>query len=298
MSSNRMFNCRWNISDLLWQTSGINAAGEICSVFATAAYYMMKAQKPEKERMNDMNSKQLRQKAWDALKGRYWWSVLAALIAALFGVISFSTSTGTATSGSDYSQTVQEALDGLPNDGMILLFLILSSIIIISIAMSILGSAVKLGYCRYNMDLFTGVERPTINLLFSRTKILWKALWKDILEGLIISLGTVLFIIPGIILAMAYSQSDYILAENPELKATEAMKKSREMMKGQKWSLFKLGLSFIGWIILAGIVPAGMLLLSPYTEAADAAFYLDRTGRLNGSTEEAPKDLGELENRA
>lgn len=245
-----------------------------------------------------MNSKQLRKKAWDSLKGRYWWSVLAALIASLFGVISLSTSTGTTAKGSEqFSETTQQALDALPDDGKIALFLILGSIFIIGIAMSILGSAVKLGYCRFNMDLFTGVEKPTMNLLFSRTKIVWKALWKDILEGLVVTAGCILFIVPGIILGLMYSQSDYILAENPDLKATEAMKKSREMMKGQKWSIFKLALSFIGWVVLAGIVPAGALLLTPYTEAAFAAFYLDRTGRLSENSEPEAKNLGDLESQ-
>lgn len=241
-----------------------------------------------------MNSKQIRTKAWNALKGRYWWSVLVALVASLFGVISFSTSVST----SSATQTTGAAVDNIPDYVKIILLIILGTVLVVAIAMTIIGAAVKLGYCRYNLDLFTAVEKPSMSLLFSRTKIVWKALWMDILKFLIITVGIFLFIIPGIILGLMYSQSEYILAENPELKATEAMKKSRMMMKGNKWKFFKLGFSFIGWSILAGIVPAGGLLLAPYTNAANAAFYLEHTGRLSEKTEEAAKDLGDLESKA
>ena len=241
-----------------------------------------------------MNSKQLRNKAWNALKGRYWWSVLVALVAALFGVISFSTSVTT----SSATQSTGAAVDNMPDYVKIILLIIVGAVLVIAIAMTIIGAAVKLGYCRYNMDLFTAVEKPSIGLLFSRTKIVWKALGMAILKCLILTVATFLFIIPGIILGLMYSQSEYILAENPELKATEAMKKSRVMMKGNKWKFFKLGFSFIGWHILAGIVPAGGLLLAPYTNAANAAFYLEHTGRLSEKTEESAKDLGDLASKA
>ena len=248
-----------------------------------------------------MKAKEIRQRAWNALKGRYWWAVLAALISWLFGVISFGASSQAVEEGGDVAngssealQAVESALNSL-SDGAIaaIVFAVLAALLI-GVAMSIIGGAIKLGYCRFNMDLFTDVEKPTMNLLFSRLGIIWKAFWLGILKGLVISLGYMVFVVPGVILHLAYSQSEYIMAENPELKAKEAMKQSRELMKGNKWSYCCLVLSFIGWFLLAGIVPAGNLLLTPYTEAADAAFYLDRTGRLS----DGAKDLGEIENKA
>ena len=252
-----------------------------------------------------MKAKELRKRAWDSLKGRYWWSVLVALVAGLFGVISLGTTSGAFTQAKDAAQNgvsdvpsvsskVEVMFSNLPDKGKFIIFFVLFAIILVGIAMSIIGSAVKLGYCRYNMDLFTDVEQPSMNLLFSRTKIIWKALLKDILEGLLVTVGLIFLIVPGIIIGLMYSQSDYILAENPDLTAVEAMKKSRLMMKGNKWALFCLGLSFIGWDILSGIVPAGALLLAPYTEAANAAFYLDRTGRLKDNM----KDLSDIEAKA
>ena len=99
---------------------------------------------------------------------------------------------------------------------------------------------------------------------------------------------------PNLRLSIEGDMHRLILAENPELSAVAAMKKSRLMMKGNKWALFCLSLSFFGWIILAGALPGGYLLLAPYMEAADAAFYLDRTGRLEGGA----RDLGEMEAKA
>ena len=80
--------------------------------------------------------------------------------------------------------------------------------------------------------------------------------------------------IPGIIAFYANIMGAYIMLENPELTAREALAKSREMMKGNKWRLFCLSFSFIGWDILAALtLGIGHLFLCPYVEAANAAFY-------------------------
>ena len=47
--------------------------------------------------------------------------------------------------------------------------------------------------------------------------------------------------------------SPYIMVENPEMKAKQALKASKAMMKGNKWRLFCLSFSFIGWDILAAL---------------------------------------------
>jgi uncharacterized membrane protein len=68
----------------------------------------------------------------------------------------------------------------------------------------------------------------------------------------------------------------FILKDNPELSANEAINLSQKMMKGHKFDLFYLMLSFIGWAFL-GIFTLGIgyLWLMPYTYAAFAAFYQD-----------------------
>ena len=85
---------------------------------------------------------------------------------------------------------------------------------------------------------------------------------------------TLLLIIPGIIKAFAYAMTPYILEEQPELSTTEAIHRSRMMMKGHKFDLFWLWLSFIGWGILAFFtLGIGFLWLTPYMQTAMASFY-------------------------
>ncbi|MBQ5416090.1 MAG: DUF975 family protein [Bacteroidales bacterium] len=104
----------------------------------------------------------------------------------------------------------------------------------------------------------------------------WRNIWGMLLMGILTVLWTFLFIIPGIIKAFSYSMTPYILHDNPELSASEAIHRSRMMMRGHKFDLFWLWLSFIGWMFLciltAGI---GFLWLCPYMETAQAAFYQD-----------------------
>jgi uncharacterized membrane protein len=66
----------------------------------------------------------------------------------------------------------------------------------------------------------------------------------------------------------------FILKDNPEMSATDAITESRRMMNGNKWRLFCLDFSFIGWILLSALT-CGILyiLVYPYMYAARAAFY-------------------------
>jgi uncharacterized membrane protein len=62
----------------------------------------------------------------------------------------------------------------------------------------------------------------------------------------------------------------------PELTPREALKVSREMMKGHKWDLFVLDITFIGWILLSILtLGIGMLFVTPYMQTASALFYDD-----------------------
>lgn len=89
-------------------------------------------------------------------------------------------------------------------------------------------------------------------------------------------LWTLLFIIPGIIKAFAYAMTPYILVDKPELSANQAIDLSKEMMKGHKFDLFWLSLSFIGWILLSIVtLGIGLFWLMPYITTSMGAFYED-----------------------
>ena len=88
--------------------------------------------------------------------------------------------------------------------------------------------------------------------------------WGMFLVWLFTLLWSLLFIIPGIVKAFAYAMTPYILEEKPELTANQAINRSVAMMKGHKFDLFYLLLSFIGWFILALLTAGiGFLWLSP-----------------------------------
>lgn len=104
-----------------------------------------------------------------------------------------------------------------------------------------------------------------------------------LLMVLFIMLWAILLIIPGIIAALSYSQAFFILADNNSISAMDALKKSKEMMNGNKWKFFCLGLRFIGWMLLC--IPTlgiGFLWLFPYMSVSYAKFYDDvKNGNTN-----------------
>ena len=96
------------------------------------------------------------------------------------------------------------------------------------------------------------------------------------LVNLFTFLWTLLLIIPGIMKAFSYALTPYILLDEPELTARQAITRSCEIMEGRRWKLFCLYLSFIGWGILSLLTfGIGFLWLVPYMNASIAAFYED-----------------------
>lgn len=106
-----------------------------------------------------------------------------------------------------------------------------------------------------------------------------KVIGVTILMSLIVMLGYICFVIPGIILTLSYSLVPIILIKKPELGIVETLKYSREKMQGHKLDTFVLGLSFIGWAIL-GALTFGILYiwLFPYMQLTFTKFYLNILG--------------------
>lgn len=96
----------------------------------------------------------------------------------------------------------------------------------------------------------------------------------EFLTGLFVFLWSLLLIVPGLIKVFSYAMAPYILAENPNMRAVEAITESRRIMDGNKWRFFCLNFSFIGWAILATLtLGIGYLWLTPYILTANARFY-------------------------
>ena len=107
-----------------------------------------------------------------------------------------------------------------------------------------------------------------------------RTLGTSLLMTLYILLWCLLFVIPGIIMSYAYAMTPYIMNDRPDLDASDCIHESRVMMKGYKWKLFCLDLSFIGWAILCIFtLGIGLLWLQPYIEASHAKFYEELKAR-------------------
>lgn len=95
-----------------------------------------------------------------------------------------------------------------------------------------------------------------------------------LLQYIYIVLWTLLLIVPGIIKSISYSQTFYVLKDNPELNNNAAIERSMAMMEGHKMEYFCLTLSFIGWILLSILtLGIGLLWIVPYMQTAMAHFY-------------------------
>lgn len=125
------------------------------------------------------------------------------------------------------------------------------------------------------------LDTPEISDLFSvyaDAKNALKLIGATILVGIFIFLWSLLFVIPGIIKGLAYSQYYFVLRDHPEYSITEAITESRKLMDGYKWKYFLLNLSFIGWSILAILtLGIGFLWLIPYISTSLATFYNKRS---------------------
>jgi len=117
-------------------------------------------------------------------------------------------------------------------------------------------------------DLFTFEE------LFSGFNDFSRSLVAGLLISLYTFLWSLLLVIPGIVAALSYSMTFFIMKEHPEMDASQAIEASKTMMMGHKWELFGLIFSFIGWWILCFITfGLAMIYVMPYVHCAIVVFY-------------------------
>lgn len=137
----------------------------------------------------------------------------------------------------------------------------------------ILGGVIQLGYAGILLKQHD-YQQFEFRDLFSQFDRFGQGFAQHFLRGLYVFLWSLLFIIPGIIAQYRYAMTPFIMAENPNITASEAIELSKQMMDGYKGHLFMLRLSFIGWDLLSMLtMNIGNLWLNPYRNAAEAAFY-------------------------
>lgn len=187
------------------------------------------------------NAKFFREAAWSQLTGKWQPAVIFSLVyMAIVLVI-------------NYVGTKNDYISFL---SMLLLFPLQYGAAVAFLSFKRTGVDVKIG------DMFVGFNdygRVFVTIL---------------LQTLYIVLWSLLLVVPGIIKAISYSQTIYILKDNPELKFNGAIERSMAMMEGHKMEAFLLGISFIGWLLLGVLtLGIGMLWVTPYMSTAYAHFY-------------------------
>lgn len=227
-----------------------------------------------------MRARDFRYAALKALRGKWGIAVLAGLIASALGAINGGISFNFSLDESDMNKIFVEKFEGieeaLPIVAPILIGIAVFTIVYCVIIM-IIGSVVSVGYAEFNLDLVDGFT-PSIGTLFSRFRQFKTAFIANLLVFLRVFGGMLLFVIPGIIAAYRYAMVPFVLAENPGIGAVDALEKSREIMWQNKWKLFCLDFSFIGWNILCTLtLGIASLWIVPYRQAAYAAFYREAT---------------------
>lgn len=223
-----------------------------------------------------LKSKELRVKAWDSLKGKYWTAFLVVLVLSLLG----STGTSVVSYAQSMIDVVNEVdpseMDSAMELGAAVISVAAAGVSIVGLLISIfVGNAATVGLAHYfiqNTD-----STPIFTDAFWGFKVRYRRnIGTLFLINIKLVLWSILFVIPGIIKSYEYAIIPYILADNPEISSKDAFKKAKAMMKGNKWRLFKLNLSFIGWFLLSVLTfGIGTFFLMPYLNAAMAEFYVE-----------------------
>ena len=208
-----------------------------------------------------MDRKEIKEAAKAKIKGNLWkllWPALA------IGAISLLVSSIFAPSG---TYTVDPETMAVTYNSVSP-----AATLIISLVGIVCGIAM-IAYKKYVLNL-TREGKCDFKDIIECLKAKWLNIFiAELVMGILVALASLLFVIPGIILALAYAMVPYLVVDT-ELSGIDTLKKSREMMKGYKGDYFVFMLSFIGWLLLVpftlGIL---MIWLYPYMEVAEAIYY-------------------------
>lgn len=205
------------------------------------------------------------------MTGRWGCSIITALAATLLG--------GVLVNPSLYVMLIcVHLIQFLPH----ILAWILSRVILVMIpwfmVQLVVGGMIRQGYTNYLLKQQRN-KAHQVKDIFSQCCFFRKGFALVLQECVLIFLWTLLLVLPSVIASYRYAMAPFILLEHPETSAAEAIHMSKNMMRGKKWELFCLDLSFIGWFLLSVLtLGIGFLWLTPYINAARTNFYLKNNG--------------------
>jgi len=198
-----------------------------------------------------MNNSEIRNVTKEVLKGKYKNVMLPFLLATLL-----------------LSLTQQEELYSSAYEAYGLSYVFTIG----SLALFIQGP-ISIGLATYSLAI-ANQKDYSYNQIFTGFKYFFKALFLFLLFNISFLIGFIFLIIPGIIIALMFSQIFYIMAEDPQTGVIDVFKKSASLMKNKKLQLFGLGMRYVGLFIL-GVFTLGIwwLWLIPQAYVSFAIFY-------------------------
>ena len=141
------------------------------------------------------------------------------------------------------------------------------------IATYIVMPPLSVGMVMIYLDVTYG-DNVEVATLFKGFNMMGKSIALFLLILLFTMLWSMLFVIPGIIKGYSYSMAFYILAENPDMTAREALNESKAIMAGHKMDFFVLQLSFILWALLTAVTfGIASIYVMPYQQLTFTNFY-------------------------
>ena len=209
------------------------------------------------------------------LKGFYWLSFAVCIVASILegGISGSGGFSGFGSgSGSFLGNNGNDIISPIVSLAMLFTFLFVFLFMIAFV--TFIGYPIMVGKSRFFIHL-REEDRTMVTLFSLFKKESYLPVVKTLfLTNLFIFLWSLLFIIPGIIKSYSYRMVPYILSENPTMHYREVLGLSQSMTDGQKFQMFILDLSFIGWILLGTLAcGVGVLFVLPYIEATWAQFY-------------------------
>lgn len=224
----------------------------------------------------------MKTRAKGVLKLSYWKafivSIVVAIVGGSFGGGSANWNFG---GGSHWDDAKGEFWDHgdwtIPLAVVVVIIIIAIIIALLALAFRfLLGAPLEVGGRRYFIRSSAEGVFSIDELGFAfRKGAYWSIVRGMLWAGFLNFLWFLLLVIPGIIKSYSYRMVPYILAENPGIGARRAVELSRRMTSGEKWRMFVLDLSFIGWYLLGLLALfVGMLFVMPYYNATLAELYI------------------------
>jgi len=161
---------------------------------------------------------------------------------------------------------------------LVILFLISIGLSLIpyfgQIASLIITGPLVVGASFFALKISRDLDAKTDDLFYAFNNNFGNSILAYLLIVIFVFLRLLLLIIPGIIASLAYSQTWFILSEDSSIDSYDAILKSKKMMDGYKWKLFKIQLRLFGLGILCLFtLGIGFLWLMPYQYVVYAKFY-------------------------